>query len=99
MFFIFLFICLNNFSAIFFNAVLKGQVLAVNVLEKNSIFHLITELFVLQAAKFDKWADIIPVLLVFLSLGLAHTGQLICHFLRNVFSNFINKSIILQSTS
>ena len=71
----------------------------IQVFEQDRILHLVTELLILQAAKLDEWADAVPVFLVVFSLGLAHTGQLVCNLLGNLICNLIHESIILQRTS
>ena len=40
-------------------------------LEEDVIGHLLTELIVAEAAVLDEWCDIVPVLLIVLTIGLA----------------------------
>ena len=81
------------------DAVFQSEIFAVNVLEKNIVIHLVCKLAVLDAAIFDKWADVIPVFLIGLTVCLAHSGKLVCNLLGDVLGNLLYKSIILQGRS
>ena len=50
------------------------EILAVKVLKENIILHFLEELVVLDAAVLDERIYVIPVLLVALLLGLAHSA-------------------------
>ena len=91
-----LFSCFCFFFFIFLNAVFQGKIFAIQILKEDIIVHLLTKFRILDASKFDKRADIIPVLLIRLSVCLAHSGELICYFLGDVFRNLFHKTIILQ---
>ena len=53
------------------NQILQSLIFAVQILEQDIIAHLVTELLILQAAEFDKRADVVPVLLIGFPIGLA----------------------------
>ena len=55
-------------------ALRKCEILAVKVLKENIILHFLEELVVLDAAVLDERIYVIPVLLVALLLGLAHSA-------------------------
>ena len=74
------------------------KVPAVQVLEEDVIIHLLTELVILQAAEFDEGADVIPVFVVFLLLGLAHARELVCHLLGDILGYLLHKPVVLQGT-
>ncbi len=44
--------------------ILQSLIFAVQILEQDIIAHLVTEFLVLDAAEFDKRADIVPVFLI-----------------------------------
>jgi len=71
----------------------------IQVLKEDGVLHLVAEFLVLQASELDERADAVPVFLIVFSLGLAHTGQLVCHLLGNIIRDLINKSVILQCAS
>ena len=73
--------------------------LFAKILKEDIIGHLLTELIIFQAAKLDEWADIIPVLIIFFFLSLAHSGQFISYLLGNILGYLLYKTVILQSTS
>ena len=77
----------------------QRHVLAVQILEKDIVGHLLAELVVLQAAELDEGTDIIPVFLVLFLLGLAHAGQLIRHLLCDVLADLLDKTVVLQRAS
>ena len=81
------------------NQILQSLILAVQILEQDIIAHLVTELLILQAAEFDKRADVVPVLLIGFPIGLAHTGQLVCYLLGDVIGNLLYKAVVLQGAS
>ena len=91
--------CFIGIHLVDFQTLRQCQIDTVQVLEENVIRHLLAELVVFQAAKLDKRADIIPVFLIFFFLGLAHTGQLVSHFFRDIFADLLNKTVILQCAS
>src|SRR5699024_11518631 len=64
---------------IFLQAVLKGQILALQVLKEDIIPHLLRKLLVLDVAELDEGSNVIPVFLIVLTLGLAHSGKLVRH--------------------
>ena len=78
-----------------FKVVWKSDIFAFHVLEDDVIFHLVIELLIADAAKFNERADIIPVFLIIFAVCLTHTGKLFCYFLCNVIRNLLNKSVIL----
>ena len=77
----------------------KCLVLIIDILKEDIIVHLVTELFILQAAVLDKRSDIVPVFLVGFLLCLAHADQLVCNLLGDVLLDLLDKSIVLQSRS
>ena len=81
---------------IFFNAVLQCKIFSVNILEQNVIMHFICKFIILNAAKFNKWTNIVPVFLIGFSVCLTHTSQFVCNLFGNIFRNFLYKSIILK---
>ena len=80
-------------------ALRQGQIFSVQILEQDVIVHLLTELVILQAAKLDERADVVPVFVVLFLLGLTHAGELVRHLLGNIFGNLLYKAVILQSAS
>ena len=74
----------------------QRQELAVQVLEKDIVGHLPAELVVAQAAVLDEGADVVPVLVVVLLIGLAHAGQLVRHLLGDVIGDLCDKAVVLQ---
>ena len=99
LFFLCLLCRLLLFRHILVDAVLQRQEFAVDVLIQDVIHHPVGELFILQASEFDKRADIIPVFLVILAVGLKHAGELVRHLLGDVVGNFLDKSVVLQRAS
>ena len=81
------------------NQILQSLILAVQILEQDIIAHLVAEFLILQAAEFDKRADVVPVLLIGFPIGLAHTGELICYLLGDVIGNLLYKAVVLQGAS
>ena len=79
-----------------FQTLRQALVLAFQVLEQDVIRHLLAELVIFQAAVLDERIDVIPVFLVLFTLGLAHTGQLVCHLLGDVVADLLNETIVLQ---
>ena len=77
----------------------QGQELAVQILEEDIVGHLLAELVVAQAAVLDEGADVVPVLVVVLLIGLAHAGQLVRHLLGNIIGNLGDKTVVLQGAS
>ena len=82
-------------STICLDTVFQCQILVIQILEQNRVFHLVTELFIFQASELDERTDVIPVFLIVFSLCLAHSGKLVCNLLGNVFRDLIHKSVIL----
>ena len=54
---------------------------------------------VLDAAEFDERADVIPIFLIGLAVGLAHTGQFVGNLLCDIVRNLPDKTVVLQRTS
>ena len=80
-------------------AVLKGKVFALQILIKDIIPHFLRELFILDITELDEWRYIIPVLLIVLTVRLAHAGKLVSHLLGNVIRYLLYKTIVLQRAS
>ena len=98
-FFFLSFLCLGYvrfFAFGLFDDIFESHIFVIKILVKHRILHLFTEFLILQATEFDKWADIVPVFLIILTVCLEHSVQLVSNLLRNVISNFIYKSIVLQ---
>ena len=104
---VFLFCCLfcsflyllRLFLLVCLNTVFQSQILVVQILKENIIIHLICKFAVFDAAKFDKWVDIIPIFFIIFSCCLTHTSELVCNFLADIIRNLLYKSIILQRAS
>ncbi len=77
----------------------QSQILAVKILEENVIRHLLAELVILEAAILDERTDIIPVLVIVVLIGLAHSGKLVGNLFRDVIRDFLRKAIVLQCAS
>ena len=77
-------------------ALRQGEELTVDVLEEDVIGHLLTELVVAEAAILDEWCDIVPVLLVVLTIGLAEAGELISDLLRDVILDLLYEAVVLE---
>ena len=75
------------------------QVLAVQVLEQNVICHSGAELIVLKAAVLDEGADVVPVLVVVLLVGLAHAGELVSDLLGDVIADLLREAVVLKRAS
>ena len=71
----------------------------LQILVDHGIFHLLTELLVLQAAELDERTDVVPVFLIILAVCPEHADQFVSHFLGNVICHFIDKPVVLQRTS
>ena len=71
----------------------------IQILIDHGIFHLFSELLILQASELDKRTDVIPVFFVILTVRLKHAGKLVRHLLGNVVRHLIYKSVILKSAS
>ena len=76
-----------------------GQVLAVQILEQDVVGHPCAELVVLEAAVLDEGADVIPVLVVVLFIGLAHAGELIRNLLCDVIADLLREAVVLERAS
>ena len=99
-------LCVNNlrlltvlFALDVLDILRQCDILVIQILKDNEILHLLLELLILQAAKFDKRTDIIPVFLIILTINLVHTGQLVCYLFGNIIGNLFDKAIILKCTS
>ena len=79
--------------------ILDGQIFAVEILVQDGVCHLFAEFAVLDSAKFDERADIIPVFFIILAVGLAHAGELVCDLLCDVVGDLLYKAVVLQSAS
>ena len=93
------FLHLVRINLIHLKALRQRHINTVQILEKNIVRHLLTELIVFQTAKLDERTDVIPVFLILLFLGLAHAGQLIRHLFRDILADLLNETVILQRTS
>ena len=70
----------------------------VQILIDHGIFHLFSELLILQAAEFDEWADVVPVFFIILAVCFEHPGQLVRNLFGDIIRYFIDKSVVLEST-
>ena len=57
-----------------FQILVHGRIFTIQILEQYILHHTLTEFFVLDAAKFDKRTDIVPVFLIILTVCLTHTA-------------------------
>ena len=89
----------DELTAVCLHALFQRHVFVIQVLEEDVVHHLVAEFLVLQAAELDERADVIPVFLVVLLVGLAHAAQLVGNLLGNVVCDLIYKSIVLQRAS
>ena len=77
----------------------ESEVFAVQIFHQGVIQDFFAEFRLFDAAVFDEGADIVPVFLVVLTVGLAHTGELVCHFLGDIIGNLLHETVVLQSAS
>ena len=80
-------------------AVLKGQVFALQVLVQDEISHLFGKLLILDISELDKGCNVVPIFLIIFPVCLAHARQLVRYLLCDVIGYLLHKSIILQSAS
>ena len=95
-------LCLGGISLcsfFFLHKILDGQVFAIEILVQDGVCHLFAKFAVLDTAKFDERADIIPVFFIILAVGLAHAGELVCDLLCDVVGDFLYKAVVLQGAS
>ena len=74
-----LFFCLVSFCFsvsrfLCFQVLVHSSIFTIQILEQHILHHTLTELLILDAAKFDERTDIIPVFLIILTVSLAHTA-------------------------
>ena len=82
---------------IFFEAIFQRQIFLFEILKEHCVLDLLLKLLILEATVLDKGRNIIPILLIVLTIRLAHTGQFFRNLLRDIGADLLDKAVILQS--